>query len=133
MYSQELVPRSLSLGFTSGANSEDAPGNWGRDGVIYWRYSCKVGAAYWFGKAAQQGSAVAISALAEMQPFLALEHAKEILKESRSAHYNFGSNVEARKHAISGNSKPRAFSTPPGIGMRPLGTTLAASNLAVVR
>jgi len=97
MYLQELVPRSLSLGFTSGANSEDAPGNWGRDGVIYWRYSCKVGAAYWFGKAAQQGSAVAISALAEMQPFLALEHAKEILKDSRSAHYNFGSNVEARK------------------------------------
>jgi TPR repeat protein len=98
MYLQELVPRSLSLGFTSGAaNGEDAPGNWGRDGVIYWRYSCKVGAAYWFGKAAQQGSAVAISALSELQPFLALEHAKEILKDSRSEHCNFGSNVEARK------------------------------------
>jgi TPR repeat protein len=54
-------------------------------------------AAYWYGKAALQGSEAAAAALAELEPLLLLEEAKRIVFRSQS-HYNFGNNIEARKH-----------------------------------
>jgi uncharacterized protein len=97
MYSQGLVPMSLHLRFaSSGANCGDALPSLGVDGAIYRRHGSKEAAAYWFAKAAQQGSEAARSAFAELQPLLTLERAKRTIEMSQD-HYNFGHNVEARK------------------------------------
>jgi hypothetical protein len=81
----------------SEASCEAAQASLGFDGAIYRRHGCKEAAAYWFAKAAQHGSEIATSALAELQPLLILERAKRTLEMSSAAHYNFGCNVEARK------------------------------------
>ncbi len=97
MYSQGLVPRSLYCHFDfSEANCEDAQATLGLDEDVYLRHGCKEAAAYWYSRAAQQGSDTAKSALAELQPLLTLERAKRTIEMS-GAHFNFGPDVDARK------------------------------------
>ena len=102
MYTQGLVPRSLYCHFGfSEANCEDAQANLGLDRDIYLRHGSKEAAAYWYSKAAQQGSESAVSALATLQPLLALERAKRKIEMSGS-HFNFGPDAEARKRYYAG-------------------------------
>jgi TPR repeat protein len=97
MYSQGLVPVTLYADFAfREANCGETQAGLFLDDAIYRRHGCKEAAAFWFTKAAQQGSEVADSALAELQPLLTLERAKRIIELSED-HINFGSNVEARK------------------------------------
>jgi TPR repeat protein len=98
MFSKALVPMSLYSRFAGGEESCEAMKAYlGFDWTIYRRHGCKEAAAHWFAKAAQLGSEIATSALAELQPLLTLERAKRTLEMSSAAHYNFGCNVEARK------------------------------------
>jgi TPR repeat protein len=62
----------------------------------------KETAALWYGKAAQQGSALADTALATLQPALLLERAKERISNTAGRHVNFGSNIKARRAYYSG-------------------------------
>jgi hypothetical protein len=73
----------------------------GLDRDIYLRHGSKEAAAYWYSKAAQQGSESAVSALATLQPLLALERAKRKIEMSGS-HFNFGPDAEARKRYYAG-------------------------------
>lgn len=97
MYSQGWVPMKLCFHFSLEENCEDAESLLALDEDTYLRHGCKEAAAYWYGKATQQGSEIAASALAELQPLLTLERAKRTIFWS-GAHINFEHAEDRKRH-----------------------------------
>jgi len=99
MYSHGSVPRELCVHFSFEENCDDAvsPLALALDEETYLKHGCKEAAAYWYGRAAQQGSEIAASALAELQPLLILERAKWTIFWS-GTHINFEHAEDRKKH-----------------------------------